>query len=109
MGVDQRTAGSALDEVAASQQLSCTLKSFELANARLRRVENELVMARSSPTGAARKGQFAANVSHELRTPLNLILGFSELMYRTPEVYGFCMAAETAARHLRFTEVASTS
>ena len=70
-------------------ELSRTLKSFELANARLRRVENELVMARQQSDEARRvKEQFAANVSHELRTPLNLILGFSELMYRTPEVYG---------------------
>jgi CheY-like chemotaxis protein len=34
------------------------------------------------------KEQFAANVSHELRTPLNIILGFSEVMYLSPEVYG---------------------
>jgi CheY-like chemotaxis protein/anti-sigma regulatory factor (Ser/Thr protein kinase) len=34
------------------------------------------------------KEQFAANVSHELRTPLNLILGFSEVMCLSPEVYG---------------------
>ncbi|MHB0878975.1 MAG: ATP-binding protein, partial [Anaerolineae bacterium] len=34
------------------------------------------------------KEQFAANISHELRTPLNLILGFSEMMYLSPHVYG---------------------
>ena len=34
------------------------------------------------------KEMFAANISHELRTPLNLILGFSELMYKSPEIYG---------------------
>jgi CheY-like chemotaxis protein len=32
--------------------------------------------------------QFADKISHELRTPLNLILGFSEMMHVTPDVYG---------------------
>ncbi|MDI9547237.1 MAG: hybrid sensor histidine kinase/response regulator [Chloroflexota bacterium] len=86
----EQQAARLLDEVRLHRgELSRTLKSFELANARLRRVENELVMARQQSDEARRvKEQFAANVSHELRTPLNLILGFSELMYRTPEVYG---------------------
>ncbi|MGC8787446.1 MAG: sensor histidine kinase, partial [Anaerolineae bacterium] len=34
------------------------------------------------------KEQFAANISHELRTPLSLILGFSEVMYFSPDIYG---------------------
>jgi CheY-like chemotaxis protein len=34
------------------------------------------------------KEQFAANVSHELRTPLNIVLGYSEMMYLSPHVYG---------------------
>jgi CheY-like chemotaxis protein len=34
------------------------------------------------------KEQFVANVSHELRTPLNMIVGFAEMMLRTPETYG---------------------
>ena len=29
-----------------------------------------------------------ANVSHELRTPLNMIIGFSEMISHTPQVYG---------------------
>ncbi len=86
----EQQAARLLGEVRAHRgELSRALKSFELANARLRRVENELVTARQQSDEARRaKEQFAANVSHELRTPLNLILGFSELMYRTPEVYG---------------------
>src|SRR5688572_18116870 len=34
------------------------------------------------------KERFASNISHELRTPLNIILGFTEIMHLTPEVYG---------------------
>lgn len=32
------------------------------------------------------KTQFLASMSHELRTPLNIILGFTQLMHREPEV-----------------------
>lgn len=38
--------------------------------------------------GQRLKEHLTANISHELRTPLNLILGFSEMMYMSPEVYG---------------------
>jgi signal transduction histidine kinase len=34
------------------------------------------------------KENFVASVSHELRTPLNMILGFSEVIAQSPEVYG---------------------
>src|SRR5690606_12808113 len=54
-----------------------------------RRTQQELVRARNAADEARRsKERFAANISHELRTPLNLVLGFSEVMYKTPEVYG---------------------
>ncbi len=32
--------------------------------------------------------EFVANVSHELRTPLNLIIGFSEMLLQSSQVYG---------------------
>jgi len=71
------------------QKLSSALKQFAHSNFLLQRAQRELVSARVREEDARlAKEQFMANISHELRTPLNLILGFSELMYLTPSVYG---------------------
>lgn len=70
-------------------ELARVLKSLKLANDLLRRTQNELVIAKKQAEKARQmKEQFAANISHELRTPLNLILGFSKIMYLSPDVYG---------------------
>ncbi|OQA46424.1 MAG: Non-motile and phage-resistance protein [Chloroflexi bacterium ADurb.Bin325] len=70
-------------------ELHRTLKALDLAYSLLERTQDELVYARQQAEGARQmKERFAANISHELRTPLNLILGFSEIMYLSPEVYG---------------------
>ena len=86
----QRRADQLLGEVRNHRaELQRVLKSYELANIMLRRAERELILARNQAVQAKRlKEQFAANISHELRTPLNLILGFSEMIYLSPEVYG---------------------
>ncbi|MBC7235063.1 MAG: hybrid sensor histidine kinase/response regulator, partial [Chloroflexi bacterium] len=69
-------------------ELRRTLHSLTEATQRLERLSHELAIARKQADEARHiKTQFAANISHELRTPLNLIIGFSEMMYRTPEVY----------------------
>ena len=64
-------------------------RSLDIANTILNRTQRELIVARKQAEQARlMKEQFAANVSHELRTPLNIIMGFSEVMYLSPEVYG---------------------
>ncbi|MHB0874606.1 MAG: ATP-binding response regulator [Anaerolineae bacterium] len=64
-------------------------KALKDMYALLERTNHELEIARREAEEARTiKARFAANVSHELRTPLNLILGFSRMMYRSPEVYG---------------------
>lgn len=86
----QQQATEALEEARSHRaELTRAVKSLELYAGLLRRSQRELAFARRQAEKARRmKEQFAANISHELRTPLNLILGFSELMYLSPEVYG---------------------
>ncbi|MEQ8673667.1 MAG: hybrid sensor histidine kinase/response regulator [Aggregatilineales bacterium] len=70
-------------------ELVQAVKSLEISYENQRRMQQQLVYARQQATEARRmKERFAANISHELRTPLNLILGFTEILYFTPEVYG---------------------
>jgi signal transduction histidine kinase len=69
-------------------ELAQALKSLQISNSLLQKTQQELIVARKQAERARQmKEQFAANISHELRTPLNLILGFSKIMYVSPEVY----------------------
>jgi signal transduction histidine kinase/CheY-like chemotaxis protein len=86
----QERADELLDQTRSHRaELSRALKSMELAYDLQSRTQQELIFARKQAVEARRvKERFAANVSHELRTPLNLIMGFSELIALSPEVYG---------------------
>ena len=70
-------------------ELNRTLAALTEATRRLERNSHELAVARMRADEARQmKEQLAANISHELRTPLSLIVGFSEVMFLSPEVYG---------------------
>ncbi len=70
-------------------ELQQTSKALRDMYAALERTNRELEIARREAEEAKEtKARFAANISHELRTPLNVIMGFSRVMYQTPEVYG---------------------
>ncbi len=69
-------------------KLNRALHAMDEANARLATANERLAEARRLADEARQaKGRFAANVSHELRTPLSVIVGFSEVMYRSPQAY----------------------
>lgn len=70
-------------------ELAQALKALETAYEVQHRRQNQLKQSRKQAEEARRmKERFASNISHELRTPLNVILGFTEIMHLTPEVYG---------------------
>jgi signal transduction histidine kinase/CheY-like chemotaxis protein len=70
-------------------EASRAFKSLDIAYSIQAKIQDELLSARQEADEARQaKERFAANISHELRTPLNLILGFSEVMVKSPETYG---------------------
>ncbi|MCB0208578.1 MAG: response regulator [Anaerolineae bacterium] len=70
-------------------ELQQALDDLSHANQQLTRM-NELTRGLRRVAEEARrvKEEFVANVSHELRTPLNMIIGYSEVILQSPEIYG---------------------
>lgn len=70
-------------------ELKQTQEDLIHANQELARLSDRLkAMHRIAEEARQAKEEFVANVSHELRTPLNMIIGFSEMITRSPRVYG---------------------
>jgi signal transduction histidine kinase/CheY-like chemotaxis protein len=70
-------------------ELKQTQQDLLLANRELARLSDRLAAMHQVDEEARRtKEEFVANVSHELRTPLNMIIGFSEMILQSAQVYG---------------------
>lgn len=58
------------------------------ANRELTRLSDRLkALERIAEEARQAKTEFVANVSHELRTPLNMIIGFADVISRSPQLY----------------------
>ena len=89
-------------EEARDQQLELKQIQEDLvqANRELARLSDRLkAMNQVAEEARHAKEEFVANVSHELRTPLNMIIGFSEMITQSPQVYGDSLPAGAAGRH----------
>lgn len=65
-----------------------TMEDLEAANKQLGLLNRLASGLRQEAEEARRtKERFVANVSHELRTPLNMIIGFAEMITRSPHMY----------------------
>jgi signal transduction histidine kinase/CheY-like chemotaxis protein len=73
-------------------ELKQTQQDLIQANQELARLSDRLKAMHQVAEEARRaKEAFVANVSHELRTPLNMIIGFSEMLLKSSQVYGFTL------------------
>lgn len=70
----------------AAEQRLLTIFAQMLVNIRKRReIEQALQTATAQAQAASKaKSEFLANMSHEIRTPLNGVIGFTELLLKTP-------------------------
>lgn len=69
-------------------ELARVLHDLDKAYYSLDRANNMLVLARAEAEEARdARNRLVLAISHELRTPLNFIIGFSELMVKSPNTY----------------------
>lgn len=60
-------------------------KVTELSLAKVNKTLDELTIAKKELEASMKvKGQFMANMSHEIRTPMNAVIGFTDLLLKTP-------------------------
>ena len=70
-------------------ELNKTIKALDLSYQLLEKTNRELSVARrEAEVLRDLRNRFATNLSHELRTPLNIVIGFANLIYRNPQLYG---------------------
>ena len=59
------------------------------ANNELSRMSIQMkILSEKAEEARRAKEEFVANVSHELRTPLNMIVGYADLIIKSPKAYG---------------------
>lgn len=69
-------------------EVSRMLKERNQVNYQLERLNEMLQTARTRAEEArAERDRFVLAISHELRSPLNFVIGFSDLMVNSPEIY----------------------
>lgn len=69
-------------------RLAQVLKDLDNAYNELANANYKLAFSKAVADEARRaKAEFVANVSHELRTPINMIMGFTEVILRSPSTY----------------------
>ena len=82
-------------------KLNRTIKDLDASYQLLQQTNHELTLARREADMLRDlRHRFATNLSHELRTPLNIIIGFSKLIYRKPQLYGYSNWTESLMRDL---------
>lgn len=82
-------------------KLNRTVKALDDSYQLLEKTNRDLILARHEADALRDlRSRFATNLSHELRTPLNVILGFSQLIYTKPQLYGYPKWNEPLLRDL---------